>query len=255
MKTLVKHLFLVFTLVFGTALSQSCSNDGGYSLDKFAVGIATVVNQPGSDWYLRLDSGEKLWIAAGIPNYKPLDGQRAIIDFTLLSDETNGFDHMIRLNRIWEMRTKTIELALDEETLLEFGEDRCPIVASGFPNGIWISENKEYLNLVVAVYSQKYAVSLVDNMLDDSYEDGYKHLELRYNAFDTEVDYAIAQTYSFVLKDLAISGLKGLKIKRINAKNEEEEIVLNFDTSSQSYSQAFTSDLNIVEEPVVGRIQ
>lgn len=256
MKALVRNLLVISALIFGLSSLYSCSKDGEYSLGKFAVGVATVVNEPGTNWYLKLDSGEKLWIAAGHPmyNYQAIDGQRVIIDYTPLSGPSDGFDHMIKLNRIWNIETKAVKEIFDEGELGDAGNNRCPIVAEGFPSGIWVSGENEYLNVVVAIYSSKYKVSLIDNTLMEYPDDGYKYLELRYNAYDSELDYALAKPYSFVLKGLDFQGKKGLKIKRINVDGKEELMTYDFDEKNHFSLGSQDSDLNTGGESVAGEV-
>lgn len=174
MKTL--KLFLVMIgLGLSSTLFYSCLNDDdGYSLGDFWIDIATVVPISDTSFYLRMDDGTTLWPAAPIYlNYKPEENQRALVNFTILSDEKDGYDHYIKINRIDNILTKEIAENKDAENDSIYGID--PV---GLKN-IWVGDN--YLNIYfTADYGgkEKHFVNLIPSEEDDV------TFEFRHNAYD-----------------------------------------------------------------------
>lgn len=217
MKKLNLYLLLTMFLV-GLPTLQSCDDDG-YSLGAWEQRMATVRVISGDVFYLEIDNGEKLWIAApAYFPYRPIDGQRVIARYTLLSDKYEEYDHMVQLLNIWDVLTKRIEdLTAENEEV--FGDDKIRRI-----NDIWVGGN--YLNVVFEynLPSQKrHRVSLVRNTTVEPANDGYIHLEYRYNNEDDVTNYWTRGRVSFDLGDyapsLAVETYKGIKI-RVNTEVE-----------------------------------
>lgn len=73
--------------------------------------------------------------------YEPVDGKRVITIFNPLSDGFDGYDHAVKLLRLYDVLTKEVE-TLTPETEEEFGNDPVAI----FKGDIGISGG--YLNIV-----------------------------------------------------------------------------------------------------------
>lgn len=105
-KCFTLHSILTFCLI--SVLGFTSCNDDKYSIDQYWVSLTTV-NKIGNNTYdFTLDNGQRLWIAApaGLSIKPKYD--RAIINYTLLSDQFEGYDHTIRLNAIYDVLTKDV---------------------------------------------------------------------------------------------------------------------------------------------------
>ena len=223
---------LLFMLVFIPTL-QSCDNDDGYSLDNFAIAMATVKTDAGNSVYFVLDNGETLWPAASLVPFRELeDGTRIIGNFTILSDAQNGFDHFVRLNSYSKVLTKDI-INLTEANKDSIGDDKVRIT------DMWVSDN--YLNVEFDMNIpsvQKHRVNLVRNTMQNYTEDGYVHLEFRYNDMDDVTGYIARSIVSFRLGNSGPSNvnLQGLKVRINSAVNGETIIPIEYKTKVSTYA-------------------
>lgn len=243
MKKLNLSLGLILLLYLSSISLSSCSNDG-YSLDKFAVILVTAKNFSEGDnqrFYLKNEeSGKTYWIGAPLQLPSIKDGQRLIVNITLLSDKWNGFDHFVRLNRIEQyIETKPVNV-LKKGAEDIYGKDPFMLTdSSPFFKGV--SLEGMYLNVGYALFEptkEMHQVYLVYNEQKEYPEDGYIHLELRYNAFGDELKNPIPASVSFDLNSLntVISdAYKGVAIHRIN-KDNIEELVGEFDFNTKKLS-------------------
>lgn len=224
MKKLSLYLIMMLCIAITPFALQSCDDDDDLSLGKFTVRMATVRVLGGYNYYLEVDTGEKLWVAnSQMRLYKPVDGQRVIANYTQLSytyDET--YAYAISVNQLSNVLTKPVE-ELTKENEEEFGNDKSEIT------DIWVSGN--YLNVEFAYRlpnHYKHRVSLVVNTTVENPEDGYIHLEYRYNDQDDVSNLKRLGFVSFYLGDYspnAASGkYKGIKIK-VNDITEGEDIL------------------------------
>lgn len=191
-----RYLLLLFVL---PALAfVSCSDDDGYSLDKFWVGLATVEN-PNDDsaFFLYLDDGEKIWIGAtNFYNYRPATGQRIIADYTLLNDKPEGsnYDHDAKLNDAYNILTKGI-INITPSMQDSIGHDPIHV------REIWVGS--DYLNIRFSYKLNNKRHML--NLISDSskvYNDGKVHLEFRHNANNDTETYTAGGLVSFGLMSL-----------------------------------------------------
>lgn len=240
----LNFLLLSFMLFVGAAL-QSCDDDDYYSIGDFAVDWATVNVQGAHTYDFTGDSWGKLWPAATVyPGYSPIDGQRVIISFNPLYDNyPEGYDCSVKLTGVREILTKQVEelTAGNEE---EYGNDPVSI----YEGNMWISGG--YLNII---FNQdlpeevKHRISLVKNTVAVPAEDGYVHLELRYNTYDDTTGYVRYGAVSFNLNSLETSGTKGIKVKINSAVNGEKEIVFDREStpSPEKLNQLDFSEMEI----------
>lgn len=171
-----------------------------------------------------------LWPAAtSIPWYAPIDGQRVIVVFNPLSDDFQGYDCAVKVEGIREVLTKQIEQLIPENEE-DFGNDPIAIIK----DYMWISGG--FLNVVFKQdrpLEVKHRISLVyaDSLVPD--EEGYVHLELRYNTYDDVTGVWASGAVSFNLNAIEkTSGLKGIKVKVTSAENGEIEIPFELLSSS-----------------------
>ena len=209
-------LLLAFLVVMGVTF-QSCDDGDGYSLGDVAVDWATV-NVKGAHVYdFTGDRWGQIWPATtDYFWYSPIDGQRVILYFNPLYDNyPEGYDCSVKVLNIKEILTKPIEelTAENEET---FGNDPVDI----FEGNMWISGG--YLNIIFnqnMPSKMKHLVSLVKNTTITPDQDGYIHLEYRYNTYADTTGYWRNGAVSFNLNSLEItSETKGIKVKINSAK-------------------------------------
>lgn len=242
-----------FFLVFITALLftfTSCDDDDGYSLGNFVVRIATIKIDDGVS-YILTDSDEMLLPIAGyFPSTQLVDGERVAINYTLLYDNFQGFDHAIKVNYFYKLLTKPVEILETEADEEKFGDDVVWIYNA------WVGG--DYLNVEFAYpypVSGPHRVSLVQNKRVDYEDDGYLYLEYRYNAMGdlddpkTEV-YMFFSYVSFNLKSIEIpEDCKGFKVRINSAKNGHKNLVYSFE-DAEDKSIDFIEDKKVRTELV-----
>lgn len=70
-------------------------------------------------------------------------------------------------------------------------------------------------------------------------EDGYVHLELRYNDYDDVTGYGAWGLVSYNLSSLNITDeTKGIKLKLNSSVNGEVEVAFDFASSNEEYSES-----------------
>lgn len=239
------NLYLMTMIMIAIPVLQSCDDDDGYSLGNFTVRMATVRVISDNTYYLEIDNGKILWPAAtDIPWYKPVDGQRTLANYTLLSDNFEGYDHAIKVNYLSNVLTKEVE-ELTAENEEEYGNDPAYI------EDMWIGGN--YLNVQFVFnipYEKPHRVSLVQNMTEEPIIDseGYVRLEYRYNNQDDVSGYGRRSFVSFNLGEygplrLTDNAIKGIKVKINSIVNGEKDIVFEYKTTNAEKSLNYTSDV------------
>ena len=222
----IKLLWMAMLILMLPAL-QSCDDNDGYSLGDIAVDWATVRVVGGDTYSLNADRWGTLWPAAtAIPFYKPIDGQRVITYFNTLYDNYEGYDHAVKVEHNYNVLTKQVE-DLTAENESEFGND--PVWVN--KDMMWIGGG--YLNVIFRQnlpVKEKHLVSLVRDMratVAEGEDDGYIHLEFRYNTYDDVTARQANGAVSFNLNSLDLTGKKGIKVKLNSVKDGETEVVFN----------------------------
>jgi hypothetical protein len=183
-------------------------DDDAYSLDDMWLSIATARPLSDNSFYLTLDDSTSLWPAAPLSiYYQPERPQRVQINYTVLGDHFNGYDHAIKLNRLDTILTKQIAENKGEENDAIYGKDPVRIVA------MWVGDG--FLNIHFKAYFSgrvKHFVNLIRDEAADE-ETSYR-VEFRHHAFGDESQHL---TNGFVAFDLSEIGTGGkdvsLKIK------------------------------------------
>lgn len=203
---------------------QSCSDDDGYSLGDFTPPLWATVRTTGNAFYLDCDVWGTLWpVNTDLGWYKPAEGQRVITVFNPLYDNYEGFDHAVKLLRLQDVLTKEVE-TLTPETEEEFGNDPVLIYQGD------ISISGGYMNIFFLQNlpsETKHRISLLRPQDDRELygDDGYIHLELRYNDYDDVTGRRAYGAVSYNLGSLDItSETKGIKLKLNSEKNGEVEV-------------------------------
>lgn len=230
----VLKIFLVtISVALSSVLFFSClGDDDGYSLGHFWIDMATVVPLDNNSYYLRMDDGKTLWPAAtNVSNYEPKENQRALVNFTILSDSLNGFDHFIKVNSIDNVLTKDIAKNLGEKNDSIYGTDPLEIVT------MWTGDN--YLNVYFKAYfggEKKHYINLIPSEDEDAV------LELRHNAYDDPATYKRGSLVAFNLSSLedstTISNDTILLTVKVNTFDGDKLYSIKFAPSTNTGSKA-----------------
>lgn len=237
--------FLLSMLFLLIPVLQSCDENDGYSLGQLGSSWATVRVLSGNTYYLESDSYGTLWPAASsVYGYRPVDGKRVSVLFNPLYDDFDGYDMAIKVEDITPIQTKWVE-DLTEENEKEFGNDPVTVLKKN----IWIANG--YLNMVYQqnkpVY-EPHRVSLVRNTLLEPENDGYVHLEFRYNTFNDLSGWWGQGAVSFNLNGVDFAGKKGLKLKVNSAiSGEAEEVTFDLKGEMPIPEEALNLDYNELE--------
>lgn len=210
-------LVLCSVFIFGYT---SCLDDDGYSLDGMWEAIVTV-NKIGDNTYdFTLDNGKKLWVAApaGL-NLKP-EYDRAIINYTILSDQQGEYDHYIKLNDFRDILTKgAIFIAEDDKAEQDsIGHDPIKVYS------IW--EGGGYLNIGFGYNSagvKPHMLNLVSTDPDLSIGEDIVKLEFRHNQNADPQSYPARGYVSFDITPYKIEG-KDKVVLEITSKDFSGEV-------------------------------
>lgn len=215
---------------------QSCDDDG-YSIGDIGWDWATVRTTGGGGYYLEGDRwGVINPVTTAIPWYRPVDGERVVAFFNPLADMKDPKGIQVKMEGIQDVLTKEVE-EMTAENEEEFGND--PIVI--YEGDMWLGG--KFLNLIFCQNiprSEKHRISLVENKVESieplAEDDGYIHLELRYNTYDDVTDYLGWGRVSYNLEKFypaaekeSSSDIKGFKVKINSETNGERVLVLSFD--------------------------
>lgn len=236
--------FLLSMLFVLIPVLQSCDDSDGYSIGQRGRSWATVRVVSGDTYYLESDSYGSLWPAATrIYGFKPVDGKRVLVIFNPLYDDYGKYDMAIKVENIFPITTKQVE-DLTLENKEEIGNDPVSILKGD----IWIANG--YLNLIFEqnrpVY-EPHLVSLVRNTIEEAEDDGYIHLEYRYNTHNDLSGRLGYEAVSFNLNSLNFEGKKGLKLKLNSSVNGEVELAFNVKEVVFEPKIALNLDYNMLE--------
>lgn len=208
---------LLFMGVF--AFSACGDEDDDYPNSTVTIGMANVEKPPQYDApYFVLDNGEKLWVVQSALPYKDLKpGERVFGNYSLLQTGESGFAYNIRLNDYTIVPVQEI-IGLNPDNVDSIGNNKMII------RDMWPSS--EFLNVRFMLNfpnPQRPILNLVVNQMIPLVNDGYAHLELRYNSNGSD-GRLVPGLVSFKLRDYAPEGsnLKGLKIL-VNTVTEGEK--------------------------------
>ncbi|NDW18494.1 hypothetical protein D0T53_06145 [Dysgonomonas sp. 216] len=196
----IKFTTLAFLAITAFAfLFSSCESDENYSRSNYWNGIATVYPEENGNFYLVLENAKLGIKESDVKDYNPIEGQRALVQFSLLEKDTSKYDFYIKLEAIQDVLSKKI-IDLTSSNAEELGVD--PIKVLSLP---WISDN--YLNIHygynVGDKPVVHFINLVQNKLEESsIGDGDEpiRLEFRHNA---NGDGEISGTTGYVSFDLS----------------------------------------------------
>ncbi len=223
-------LLIVGVALISLALPACLDDDDSYSLGNIWIATATVVPESDNVYYLRLDSGDKLWPAAtDYPNYQPKADQRALVNFTILADSTQsdlgGFSYYIKVNAIHDILTKSIAKNEGAANDSIYGTDPVSIQE----NNIWIGDG--YLNIYFETLWGGKTAHFINLIQPDAENDPYT-LEFRHNAFDDPKYTNGAGRVAFNLSSLP------------DTQGKSVDLIVNYWSSEgkQSYTLKYNSD-------------
>jgi hypothetical protein len=201
---------------------SSCDNDG-YSLGDFAVNIATVNPGDGNAYSLTLDDGTTLWPASQNFFYKPKENQRALINYTPLQDNYEGYDLAVKVNDIVNVLTKN-PTVLNTATADSLGNDPIRI------NDYWIGDGylNVYFSIGITPYGNtKHFINLAKNELNGK----ENYYNLLHNAYNDGGTYRGNGYVSFNLDALKVEGETNVvfTIAVNTGENEMKEYAINYD--------------------------
>ena len=223
---------------------QSCDNDEGYSIGDFTPPLWATVRVTGNAFYLDCDAWGTLWpVNTDMGWYNAVNGQRVVTVFNPLWDNYEGYDHAVKLLHLQDVLTKEVE-TLTPETEEEFGND--PVLI--YQGDITISGG--YMNIFFLQNlpsKDKHRISLVRSQEDDALydDDGYIHLELRYNDYDDLTGRRAYGAVSYNLNSLDITAeTKGIKLKLNSEKNGEVEVTFDRESTDSNMKNVNNPDLS-----------
>jgi hypothetical protein len=217
MKTLKIFSALAGTALLALTFSSCMDDDNGYSLDDTWLSIATARPLGEDAFYLTLDDSTTLWPAAPLRiYYQPDRPQRVQINYTVLGDSLNGYDHAVKLNRIDTILTKTIAENRGVENDSLYGSDPVEISA------IWVGDG--FLNVLFKAYFSGNIKHSVHLIRDAAAGDTPYRVELRHNAFDDRATYLHYGIVAFDLSEINTQGKDQTLTIKVNTFEGIKEI-------------------------------
>lgn len=191
MKCLKSGIWIAVAIL---VLNSCLKDDKGYSLDDAWYSVATVHPLASKSYWLSLDSGTSLWpVATNIPWYEPKEKTRAIVVYTLLSDEFQGYDHAVKILDLKSVLTKPIADNLVEENDSIYGTDPVGI------SEMWIGDG--YLNIVFEFNYGGNEVHFINLVESDN-----RVFEFRHNAYNDGLGYRRKGIVAFDLSSVDTNG-------------------------------------------------
>ncbi len=221
-------IFIISLIAIFTLNSCSDAADENHISDNYRSDIATIyaIDTTARSFYLKLDDGSTLLPASFDPSYKPSYNKRAIVDYTILSDKTSGYDHIARINAISDIATKGV-IDLTRENEKEIGNDPIKIL------DLWAGDH--FLNIHYGYNTggeKLHTINLVRNNQDKiiSNPNGTIVLEFRHNKNGDPERYGIKNYAAFDLKPFQIPNQNSVNliIKILDFNNESKEYPITY---------------------------
>lgn len=197
----MKKLFLGLSLLIGTLLFLSCSNDDGYSLNDYWLATGTFIKT--SDYYYVItDEGDKLWpSASNILAKKHDDGDRILMNYTILDETEEGskYKYYVKINNTSAILTKglfTFTSATSETTKDSIGHNPITI------KDTWITDDYLTVEFDYGGGSGIHFISLVKDETALNTDNDEIILELRHNANNDSYNYLQWGLASFDLSEI-----------------------------------------------------
>lgn len=201
-----KTLLIISVLISTILLINISCDDNSRSLGNFGIDIATIIPESGGNYSLLLDNGKKLWPAATTVEYYSQSRERVLLNYTILSEERDGFDHYIKVNDLWKLLTKNI-VELNPHNEDSIGND--PLKT----NAVWVGG--DYLNVSFHFNyggERPHLINLVENKTSPEIVNDAIEVELRHNSFDSESERLYEGFVCFDLKPLQRNDVDSVKL-------------------------------------------
>ncbi|MDR0961262.1 MAG: NigD-like protein [Mediterranea sp.] len=240
-----KKLILLACVAITLPMLQACDDDKGYPVDALAADWATI-RTTGSAFYLDSDEWGTCWpVNLNLGHYKAVDGKRALLFFSPIYDNFEGYDHAVKIIEINDALTKSAE-KLTEENTDTLGNDGVYIfkgdmsVSNGYLNIIFqqnLPKSPDTKHRISLVADPAYFTDNKEGRETDAENpgvdaDGYVHVELRYNSYGDTSGYYRPALVSFNLSPLNFpADSKGLKIKLNSEVNGPIEVTFDSHTN------------------------
>lgn len=200
--------FLVLLVVGAVALFSSCKMEGGYDINNFVVTYGEI---RGTDlnYTILTDKGNTLFVIDNnYPGFEVVDGQRVMVNYTILEEKLDGFG--VRINGLSKLLCKNPvhTSSITEEALKDsIGVDPIDIV------DVWFSAGK-YLNVNFEIYRRSTTLAHFINLVvdDQASTDEQVVVELRHNAYGDLPKVSTLGRVSFNIADLIPEGKDEIKV-------------------------------------------
>ncbi len=199
---LKKFTYLIFSFTIILLCSFSCNENDGYSLGDFQVDIVTV-QQNSNGLSLFTDNGLLLWPASRLTNTNLEKGKRYFLNYTILSDKKDGYDHYVKINDMWEILTKEV-ITLSPQNADSIGNDPVKV------NKMWIAG--DYLNVDFSFNYSGNVPNYINMVQINDYNSNSITLEFRHNSHGSQQKNLTQGFVSFDLKKFQTGTKKSLPI-------------------------------------------
>ena len=199
---------------------SACLDDEGYSLDNFRIDFGIIGLEESDDIIIILDDGTLLYYVAGyIPHSILKEGERVLVDYTILGDKNKADDHKefyVRINSIDKILKKGI---IDITPAIEDSIGNDPVILKD----VWISHN-QLLNFRIKYYGNNkvHYINLVKQPGVITAGNQPIVLGLRHNRNKDREIYAMTAFVSFELDAIKISGLDSVRFE-VRSEDYDEE--------------------------------
>ncbi|WP_296260284.1 NigD-like C-terminal domain-containing protein [uncultured Phocaeicola sp.] len=192
-------------------IQTSCDDSDGYSIGDIAYDWVTIHVESDGIYTFTGDTWGTMYPAASsIWGYKIAEGTRGMLIFNPLFDDYYGYDVGIKPEQLRVFLTKTVE-EIDDENENEYADH------PAYLREAWIAGG--YMNMLFDMkmpLKEKHRVSLVKHADEPAIgDDGYIHLEYRYNTYGdtTDVFNPYTEVVCYNLNTLPLDKAKGIKMK------------------------------------------
>ena len=229
----------IFILLVSIPLFAGCADDEGDSRDKFWVEVVSVIPTDDGGCYIKLDNGRILYpqsFVTGVPEAYT----RAQVDYTILPDSVEGYDHSVRVNYLRTILTKNILQGSSEIVEDDLGNDKVKILE------LW--EGDDFLNIHFGVNiggsGTLHSINMIDNGED---KDGYINLEFRHNANGDTPRYGVKSLVAFDLRPYQKRNAETVKFKiKLNAfSGSDSEYIFTYNYTGTKNNTSFHSEAEV----------
>jgi len=184
------------TILSLLTIFTSCSDDNGYSLDKFWLEFGTIEKTSDQDYKIILDKGPVLFPSvSNVPVRHLENNMRVYADFTILQDANPGssVDHYVKVNDLQKLFTKPI-VPYTEAISDSLGAD--PVELPEY----WIANDFITFRFFYAGGGKSHLINLTKH--NDLIQDGQALLEFRHNAYGDPIKESKNGYVCFPLKEI-----------------------------------------------------